>query len=819
MSADLGEESLRNKSDQEIIQMTAQLHQEARVLGEAHAKTDEKLRIATENFRQLMPNISEVQETAQKRTDLLEKKRRLEKKIAAIVMRYPGILDNAGKPHIISGDISILKRQLDRINGRKEVAIKTFNELEKKRDDLERKMAELRGETRREGEILRRRDQDKAKLTQALTKELETAKNLHVSEGRIIDRKITMLNQKNLELSPELEDLKKEYRRLCNLRTEMLGAALPANINPSQTLDQKRETLTLQLDNFLSFWKARRMARLWTDRQDYLEDVSNNTKERRGHTYNSIKVIQEMNQARNIELTRHRTMIADMERETEKLKQRNVTLEAEVQKTKQRLKNRNDQSIGGGEREQKVRQLQETRDRVQFECRMAEYQVASLERDGVPTRSERCYASAREKYRKALYDMSERLLSVRKLKDELAQLEASAKQKSLMAMESQCFLSEEDKVVVVQAASLNVLAQLLFNPGNIDKYFIPGMLVFAHTDKSVSYSAVMEAILNAYMKTEYVDTRAQRLREFLDKLGEWFAVDHSDKDKRAALTPLFNAIGSSGILASPTHDSSEVTWDKSVPFNDREEMLVFSATPEILVEHFSYLELQILRQIPAHEFIGTAWAAVDKWERAPHIVSMVDHFNTITQWIVESVVLEDRVEKRIALVDRWIKVMKAAKEMGNFQLVFEIFGALCSPVLSRLLKTMDGLAQNAKDLKEEFREFTTPKGRFQNYRNELEKFAPEVVVPYIGPMLTSLVYVADGNPSKRTLPGSGESVPNFSKYRSYAMIMSGIFANWGSELKFVLNQDLFKKVSNIPPAAHGELELFEMAGRKEPPGG
>ena len=58
MSADLGEESLRNKSDQEIVQMTAQLHQEARVLGEAHAKTDEQLRIATEDFRKKMPNIS-----------------------------------------------------------------------------------------------------------------------------------------------------------------------------------------------------------------------------------------------------------------------------------------------------------------------------------------------------------------------------------------------------------------------------------------------------------------------------------------------------------------------------------------------------------------------------------------------------------------------------------------------------------------------------------------------------------------------------------------------------------------------------------------
>ena len=62
--------------------MTKQLQDQAKSLGEEHMRNEEKIKNANDQFRQLLPNISDCQKMAQRRVDTLEKKRRLEKKIA-----------------------------------------------------------------------------------------------------------------------------------------------------------------------------------------------------------------------------------------------------------------------------------------------------------------------------------------------------------------------------------------------------------------------------------------------------------------------------------------------------------------------------------------------------------------------------------------------------------------------------------------------------------------------------------------------------------------------------------------------------------------
>ena len=808
------EDTLRTKSDSEIITMTRELQEKAKQLADEHRRCEDELRIATDNFRKHLPNVPEVQRIAQERLDLLDRKRRLEKKIVAVVNRYPTIIEGSGdKPAILSKDVSILKRQLELLVTRREKATKTINEFDKKREDLERKMAELKGETRRSRDILERRQRDKNQLIQNLKKEQDTSTNMYSSERRTADKRLALLNQRNLELEPELRDLKAEYENLQRIRLETLGSALPANAQASQTLMNKRQALLQSLNNFLTFWRLRRLDRFWADRQDFLADISGKTNDRRGNAFNSIRIIQETNKGRLIELDRHRTMIREMERKCDDLNKKNASLQKTIDATRSRItQKKNPMTPAQAER---IQQLSTRRDKLEFDCRSIEFEVKNLESGSAPTRSERCFAHKREEYRKDLEVMSNKLLEVRALRDEFEQMGAARKQRSLQNLDVQCVWGEENKLTFVQAADIQVLASLLFHPGNIDKYFIPGFLVLMHTEKAVDYQEVAGAILRAYEKTEFTDIRTSRLKQFMNKLSEWFGTAIQDPVKKNALTPLFNAIGSSGVIDIRLRDYDDVIWDRNVPFNDREESIVFCATPEILVEHFSYFELQILRKIPPHEFMGTGWAAVDKCVRAPHIVAMVDHFNTITQWIVESVVITHTMDQRVKLIERWLKVMQAAREMRNFQLVFEIFGALCSPAVAHLEETRQQLSDESQKILKDFRQFTTPTGRFEQYRKELASFVPEIVVPYIGPMLTSLVYIADGNPSKKVIPATGEAVCNFSKYRSYAHIMADICGEWGTNIKFILNPDLFKKVSSISPPSRSEPELFEAAQKLE----
>jgi hypothetical protein len=183
----------------------------------------------------------------------------------------------------------------------------------------------------------------------------------------------------------------------------------------------------------------------------------------------------------------------------------------------------------------------------------------------------------------------------------------------------------------------------------------------------------------------------------------------------------------------------------------------------------------------------------------------------MSQMIVASIVKNETFEGRLRLLERWILIMDAGLKISNFQLVFEIFGALCNPALTHLQRMWKALPAAPKRMFEEFRTLTAPSARFETYRKKLAENPAEIVVPYIGPMLTSLVYIFDGNPSKKTIPDVTDIVWNFSKYRTYSQTMEDVMAPWGAELKFVLNQELFTRIRSIPPVDETETELFQKA--------
>jgi hypothetical protein len=190
-------------------------------------------------------------------------------------------------------------------------------------------------------------------------------------------------------------------------------------------------------------------------------------------------------------------------------------------------------------------------------------------------------------------------------------------------------------------------------------------------------------------------------------------------------------------------------------------------------------------------------------------MKMTDHFNTMSQMIVASIVANDDAQMRQALLERWILGMDAALKINNFQLVFEIFGALCNPALTQLQRLWKMLPVDVKKLYDEFRVLTAPSSRFETYRKRLAENPAEKVVPYIGPMLTSLVYISDGNPPKKSIPDVTDLVWNFSKYRTYSQTMEDVMSPWGAEFKFVLNQELFTRIRSIPPVDQSEAELFQ----------
>ena len=319
---------------------------------------------------------------------------------------------------------------------------------------------------------------------------------------------------------------------------------------------------------------------------------------------------------------------------------------------------------------------------------------------------------------------------------------------------------------------------------------------------------VVKHIKSAYESGDYNETRQARLRALLDVWNKWFLSDFQE------VSELVSLIGWTA-QESDYDKSANVTFDNSIEV-DMSLDLVFQSSPLIVAEHLSYYELEILNAMPASEFIGTSWTKPDKWVLAPNIMKMTEHFNTITSYIVTCILSKESPQERGELISRWIEIMVAALDISSFQLVFEIFGALCNPAITRLSKSWDFVSQENKDNFLKAQEFTSPSRQFAIYMERLKSTPVTCAIPYIGPMLTNLVYTHDGNPSKKKLPGSGEEVLNFSKYRIYSSIVKEIFKPWGRDINWILSKNMLIKVKQMPLPELVDTEAFAKSSQLEP---
>ena len=197
-------------------------------------------------------------------------------------------------------------------------------------------------------------------------------------------------------------------------------------------------------------------------------------------------------------------------------------------------------------------------------------------------------------------------------------------------------------------------------------------------------------------------------------------------------------------------------------------------------------------------------------------MKMTEHFNTMTSYIIASILSKNTAEERSQYIERWIEILLEAMEIFDYQFVFIIYGSLCNPAIARLKNTWNLVSKELKDSFDKVQTFTSPMRQFQNYKEALNKNPHSLIVPYIGPMLTNMVYTHDGNQTRRQLPGSGEEVINFNKFRIYSSIMLDVMQEWGKDIRFIINKRILLKIRQIPPPEMSDAEAYQTSIKIEP---
>ena len=169
----------------------------------------------------------------------------------------------------------------------------------------------------------------------------------------------------------------------------------------------------------------------------------------------------------------------------------------------------------------------------------------------------------------------------------------------------------------------------------------------------------------------------------------------------------------------------------------------------------SMMDWNYFQKLKMEEFHETAWMKKDHATTSPNILALIDHFNTVSNWVKVTLLTIVQRKERVKIMRKFIQLAYVLKQMRNYSGVIAILAGIDSGPIYRLKKTMDGIASNKKysNLMADLRALTNPRKNWVSLREAIRddllagSECPTPVIPYLGMLLSDLVFIDEGNPS------------------------------------------------------------------------
>lgn len=263
-----------------------------------------------------------------------------------------------------------------------------------------------------------------------------------------------------------------------------------------------------------------------------------------------------------------------------------------------------------------------------------------------------------------------------------------------------------------------------------------------------------------------------------------------------------------------TYPLSKPVFSSLVP-SKQFDLIKLEIKPDLIVKHFTYIELEIFHQIQRREYMRKNWDRAElKRKLSPHFNEYANRFNCTTAFIATSIMV-DTIRTRAKNIEYWIEAMSKARKYRNYQLVFEIDAALSCVPIYRLRETWNLVSQNSRDLFNTLHNITNPSHQYiRKYRAEITE-SVEKTLPFFGPFLSQLIYIYDGNKAEKPL-SNGKNGYNMACQRAYMEMMDFIFQDWGCKMEFNLDETVLTQCQMLNGRCSKTDELYNPSIRYEP---
>jgi hypothetical protein len=157
-------------------------------------------------------------------------------------------------------------------------------------------------------------------------------------------------------------------------------------------------------------------------------------------------------------------------------------------------------------------------------------------------------------------------------------------------------------------------------------------------------------------------------------------------------------------------------------------------------------------------------------KKSPNIALLIDRFDTMNRWVVQQILNETELDKRVQVLSKLIDLMRHLYQMDNYHSLMAIFSALSNQSVFRLKKTMSGLNKQDVLLLKKLDYLLNPSKRFRALVDEMQYCDPPCI-PYLGVLLSQLSAVQTCYDNKISV-ADGVKMIHINKFRLCSKVVA-----------------------------------------------
>jgi hypothetical protein len=231
--------------------------------------------------------------------------------------------------------------------------------------------------------------------------------------------------------------------------------------------------------------------------------------------------------------------------------------------------------------------------------------------------------------------------------------------------------------------------------------------------------------------------------------------------------------------------------------------------PLELARQITLIDYELFGQIRSSELLNQSWNKPKQRHRSPHVLELIQRFNTLSKWLCGLILHTENLKDRIKVMQHVVALGRSLLQLNNFNALMAVLSALQNSAVYRLNQTKEGIGSKAQKTIAEWTTLMDPRQNSANYKVALSAAKPPAV-PYLGLYLSALTFIEEGN------AGRLHGLINFKKCR----LMSKVIVNLlqyqiGKRYNLVVVDSIRDIIMNLGPAETDD-ELYELSLIREP---